>query len=130
MGEIADMMIEGDLCEACGMALDGEGYGIPRYCSNECARDRGYAGIAPDGAGTYNKSGKNKQKPVQPQDTISIKITYNGVKVLQVVEHDNTFDNAIDIAEYLTKYLTQALEIKPKFLHPKVKDSQKGENDG
>lgn len=41
MGEIADAMIEGDLCEGCGMALDGEGYGIPRYCSKECADDRG-----------------------------------------------------------------------------------------
>lgn len=48
MGEIADMMLEGDLCEACGVALPGEGYGIPRYCSKACADDRGadYSQIA------------------------------------------------------------------------------------
>lgn len=41
MGEIADMMIEGDLCEGCGEYLEGEGSGFPRYCSEQCARDRG-----------------------------------------------------------------------------------------
>lgn len=40
MGEIADMMIEGDLCECCG-AYIGDGDGFTRYCSEECARDRG-----------------------------------------------------------------------------------------
>lgn len=36
MGEIADMMLEGDLCAGCGVALDGDGEGFPRYCSKEC----------------------------------------------------------------------------------------------
>lgn len=40
MGEIADAMLEGDLCEMCGIPLEG-GFGIPGYCSKECARDRG-----------------------------------------------------------------------------------------
>ena len=41
MGEIADSMISGETCEMCGVWLDGESPGYPRYCSNECADDRG-----------------------------------------------------------------------------------------
>lgn len=41
MGEIADMMINGTLCEGCGEALEGEAGGFPRYCSSSCAKDRG-----------------------------------------------------------------------------------------
>lgn len=42
MGDIAEMMLDGTLCECCGCYIDGEGGdGIPRYCSAQCARDRG-----------------------------------------------------------------------------------------
>lgn len=42
MGEIADMMINGDLCECCGEALmSDETPGHPMYCSVGCATDRG-----------------------------------------------------------------------------------------
>lgn len=41
MGEIAEAMIGGDMCEMCGVWLPGEGQGFPRYCSTECADDRG-----------------------------------------------------------------------------------------
>ena len=41
MGEIAEMMLDGTMCEGCGEFLDGEGAGYPRYCSPQCARDRG-----------------------------------------------------------------------------------------
>ena len=41
MGEIADDMINGFVCEMCGTFLDGEEPGYPRYCSIECADDRG-----------------------------------------------------------------------------------------
>ena len=45
MGEIAEMMLEGILCECCGAALErnlkGEPPGHPDYCSEQCARDRG-----------------------------------------------------------------------------------------
>lgn len=41
MGEIADMMIEGEMCEACGAFLEDNDMGIPMYCSEGCARDRG-----------------------------------------------------------------------------------------
>lgn len=43
MGEIADAMISGELCEMCGVPLCEEcmDMGIPMYCSESCARDRG-----------------------------------------------------------------------------------------
>lgn len=44
MGEIAEAMISGELCECCGQPLDCEEcaeMGIPMYCSKQCAKDRG-----------------------------------------------------------------------------------------
>jgi hypothetical protein len=42
MGEIADMMLDGTLCEGCGEFIDDDGAeGFPRYCSKECAAGRG-----------------------------------------------------------------------------------------
>lgn len=42
MGEYAEMMLDGTLCEGCGSAIDYEnGPGFPRYCSRQCAADRG-----------------------------------------------------------------------------------------
>ena len=43
MGEIADMMLGGVMCEGCGEYLECEeceDLGIPAYCSLECAKDR------------------------------------------------------------------------------------------
>ena len=42
MGEIADMMLDGTLCEGCGVYIDGEAQGFPRYCSKECAAASGF----------------------------------------------------------------------------------------
>ncbi len=39
MGDIADMMLEGDLCAGCGVALEEESFGIPQYCSEDCKPD-------------------------------------------------------------------------------------------
>lgn len=41
MGDIADSMLDGTFCEGCGVFLDGDDPGHPRYCSVECADDRG-----------------------------------------------------------------------------------------
>ena len=41
MGEIADAMISGEMCEMCGVYLDSGEMGIPMYCSVQCARHRG-----------------------------------------------------------------------------------------
>lgn len=43
MGDVADAMLGGELCEMCGVYLEGEAEGIPRYCSAQCAKDRGAA---------------------------------------------------------------------------------------
>jgi hypothetical protein len=40
MGEIADMMLDGTLCEGCGDFI-GRHAGFPQYCSPRCAADRG-----------------------------------------------------------------------------------------
>ena len=32
MGEIADMVLDGTLCEICGVYLDGKSPGYPRRC--------------------------------------------------------------------------------------------------
>lgn len=37
MGEAAEMMLDGTLCEGCGVYLDGDSPGYPRYCSARCA---------------------------------------------------------------------------------------------
>ena len=38
MGEIADAMINGELCAMCGVCLEENDMEIPMYCSLECAR--------------------------------------------------------------------------------------------
>lgn len=42
MGDIAEMMLDGTLCEGCGEYLEGVGEGFPRYCS-ACRRQNRYA---------------------------------------------------------------------------------------
>jgi hypothetical protein len=38
MGEIAEMVIMGILCEGCGVLIDGETTGYPRTC-DDCDQD-------------------------------------------------------------------------------------------
>ena len=45
MGDIADAMLNGLLCECCGSFIDGDEPGYPRYCCKQCAEDRG---VIPD----------------------------------------------------------------------------------
>ena len=40
MGDISEMMLDGTLCEACGVAMPGDPPGYPRYCSRRCQQDR------------------------------------------------------------------------------------------
>lgn len=47
MGEIAEMMLDGTLCESCGCYI-GQGGGFPGYCSAQCAKDRGADEVATD----------------------------------------------------------------------------------
>ena len=60
MGEMAEMMLDGTLCEACGSFIDMDGAeGFPRYCSNQCARDRGATHAMPNPVSTPNPKKTN-----------------------------------------------------------------------
>lgn len=54
MGEIAEMMMEGAICEGCGAYLADAGEGFPQLCAG-CAKDRRAAGceIIETGFGTF-----------------------------------------------------------------------------
>lgn len=64
MGEIADMMISGDMCEGCGEWLGKGDKGFPQYCSPACAKDRG-ATYSP----LYPKKKQHKKKPKKRKST-------------------------------------------------------------
>lgn len=54
MGEYAEMMLDGTCCEGCGTYIDDAGGdGVPRYCSNQCARDRGALHALPNATTSY-----------------------------------------------------------------------------
>lgn len=38
MGDQADMMVDGMMCQGCGQLVDGDAPGFPRYC-NDCQPD-------------------------------------------------------------------------------------------
>lgn len=44
MGDIADMMLDGILCEGCGVYLDGIAPGYPRYC-HSCSKNTVHSNI-------------------------------------------------------------------------------------
>lgn len=52
MGEIAEAIVNGELCEACGACIgDNESPGILRCCDRECAREMGYGKVIKIGNG-------------------------------------------------------------------------------
>ena len=59
MGEIADMMLDGTMCQGCGEWL-GEPQGFPGYCS-ACARE-----IEPFEPSKKRRRRKRKAKKEQP----------------------------------------------------------------
>lgn len=103
MGEIADMMIGGDLCEGCGVAMEDPGYGVPRYCSSSCARDRGHNGIHKDGTPKYSNQPKTGEQSINRN--LSLKLHYNGELVYSFkdeVESDpETKHEVMKLAEML-----------------------------
>lgn len=62
MGEVADMMIEGEMCP-CGEYM-GEGDGFQRYCSDQCARD--YGGVDDPLASNAPREAKPKRPRKHP----------------------------------------------------------------
>lgn len=70
MGEYAEMMLDGTLCECCGVYIEGDGDGIPRYCSPQCARDRGRSDLVCDEPRRKpkNRGEKVRLQPTRPQN--------------------------------------------------------------
>lgn len=66
MGDIADMMLDGTLCECCGVYIPGEAPGHPRYCSAQCRADRTPA-VRPSAAANIaaNKQLHAEQKKIK-----------------------------------------------------------------
>ena len=64
MGDIADMMLDGTLCEGCGVFM-GEDVGFPRLCGS-CAKDRRTAGraIRSTGLGGFQDIGERPPPPI------------------------------------------------------------------
>ena len=64
MGEIADMMLDGTLCEGCGEYI-GLGGGYSQYCSPQCAADRG---VEFDNTFLYERRARGGAEKVQCPD--------------------------------------------------------------
>lgn len=62
MGEIADMMLDGTLCEHCGTFI-GNPVGYPRYCCKQCALDAGAPWESDRPRRKHKKKKKSKGKP-------------------------------------------------------------------
>ncbi len=84
MGEIAEMMLDGTLCEACGEFI-GDESGFPQYCSRQCAAARGMACDNPKPKKT--KAKKARQKAMIENEWLTVKnrvqdfATINGLTV-------------------------------------------------
>lgn len=82
MGEIAEMMLDGTLCECCGGYIDDDGaHGIPRYCSPQCAKDRGAA------TGRYDPN-THRGRPSPPRaDKTNCPQCNRRVKIVGLADH-------------------------------------------
>lgn len=61
MGDIAEMMLDGTLCECCGTYI-GHDTGFPGYCSPQCAGDRGADWYVPPKPKRRRRRKKTKAK--------------------------------------------------------------------
>src|SRR6185312_10679181 len=68
MGEIADMMLDGTLCEGCGEFMGDDGDGWPRYCSPDCAAARGMPYTPPDKRPKLNNPLRRVLAKERPRD--------------------------------------------------------------
>lgn len=57
MGEIAEMMLDGTLCEGCGVYMPGASQGVPRRCG-DCKRHEYEQNGAPFGKAKCRTCGK------------------------------------------------------------------------
>lgn len=86
MGDTTDMMLEGILCEGCGV-LVGDPVGFPRVC-HDCAQERRREGreIRSTGLGGYQDCGvKQKGKPTPKK--VRCPICTKRVKEVGLADH-------------------------------------------
>lgn len=97
MGEIVDMMLNGDICDRCGAYLDGDGPGYPRRCKG-CQKSEG---------------GSMKQKTFPNDFPITSKVA--GIsrhqKALEFVRHNTFF---ILCREPNNRFDANAIAVKAK----------------
>lgn len=86
MGDVADMMLDGTLCEGCGVYM-GDECGFPRLCSS-CAKERRQDGrnVRSTGLGGYQDIG-DIERP-QPKSA-KVKCALCGKLVKQAGLHDH-----------------------------------------
>lgn len=89
MGEIAEMMLDGSLCEGCGEFM-GEACDFPRLC-HRCAQDRrkdGHKVTMLEGFGLIDE-GKSKPAPIA---AVKVKCPTCGKRVKEVGLKDHLRD--------------------------------------
>lgn len=60
MGDIADMMLDGTLCECCGVFIDNNDADVPRKCAH-CARETKPQTQRKANHGTHNRTGSSNK---------------------------------------------------------------------
>ena len=86
MGEIAEMMLDGTLCEGCGEFM-GDDVGFPRLCQS-CAVDRQKEGhqVEKNGLGGWVDCGPKKVGKPTPKK-IACPICQKRVKAIGLADH-------------------------------------------
>lgn len=85
MGDAADMMLDGTLCEGCGVFMDGEACDYPRLCA-DCAKDRRSMGREVERNGDFwidcgqKKPAKARSLAKVKCPTCGRKVKHNGLK--------------------------------------------------
>lgn len=107
MGEIADSMIYGEACEMCGVYLSGEASGVPRYCSKQCANDRG---------ADASQVAKEPQKN-HVNRNFSLKLYFNGEAVFTfkdaIGNHPGTKEEVMILAEMMHQMMNDGEPLDP-----------------
>ena len=89
MGDVADMMLDGTMCEGCGVFMDGEAPDYPRLCKG-CAKDRRKMGhiVEPNGEFWIDCGPPtNRKLKAMPQAKLSCPVCQKRVKATGVKDH-------------------------------------------
>ncbi len=86
MGDVSEMMLDGILCEGCGVFM-GEEVGFPRVC-HDCAQDRRREGreVRSTGLGGYQDCGPKKAGKPTPKK-IACPVCQKRVKEVGLADH-------------------------------------------